>query len=407
MLVNKKIEEASTIDSSFYTSRSVFFDAKKIFENTWQFVSFESFLDKKNALPFSFLDEYINEPLLLIKDKEKQLNCLSNVCTHRGNILVEKHSEIRDSLICRYHGRRFDKKGHCIFMPKFENVKGFPCDSDNLRKIPFSKWRQFIFCSLGNQYKLNNFFSDMEKRIGWMPIEDFVFNPDLSKDYFVKANWALYCDNYLEGFHIPFVHHDLAKQFKYDEYSVELFPYSNLQLGIGKKGEDCFNLPKFSKDYGKNIIAYYFWVFPNMMFNFYPWGLSLNIVKPIEEEVLEYKQLLSQGLVVPTEMEIFICNVDGSELKQITNLGKANWAPFFHPSDEKIIFCSNHKSKRGFPFNLYMIDINGENLKQITFDKQFDSFPMFSNDGKRIVFSSNRNNNGTRNTNLFIADWIE
>ena len=126
-----------------------------------------------------------------------------------------------------------------------------------------------------------------------------------------------------------------------------------------------------------------------------------------EEEVLEYKQLLSQGLVVPTEMEIFICNVDGSELKQITNLGKANWAPFFHPSDEKIIFCSNHKSKRGFPFNLYMIDINGENLKQITFDKQFDSFPMFSNDGKRIVFSSNRNNNGTRNTNLFIADWIE
>ena len=281
MLVNKKIEEASTIDSSFYTSRSVFFDAKKIFENTWQFVSFESFLDKKNALPFSFLDEYINEPLLLIKDKEKQLNCLSNVCTHRGNILVEKHSEIRDSLICRYHGRRFDKKGHCIFMPKFENVKGFPCGSDNLRKIPFSKWRQFIFCSLGNQYKLNNFFSDMEKRIGWMPIEDFVFNPDLSKDYFVKANWALYCDNYLEGFHIPFVHHDLAKQFKYDEYSVELFPYSNLQLGIGKKGEDCFNLPKSSKDYGKNIIAYYFWVFPNMMFNFYPWGLSLNIVKPI------------------------------------------------------------------------------------------------------------------------------
>ena len=126
-----------------------------------------------------------------------------------------------------------------------------------------------------------------------------------------------------------------------------------------------------------------------------------------DEEIAEYKKLLSEGLVKPTEMEIFVCNVDGSDLRQVTNLGKANWAPFFHPSDEKIIFCSNHKSKRGFPFNLYMIDINGENLKQITYDSQFDSFPMFSNDGKKIVFSSNRNNGGTRNTNLFIADWVE
>ncbi|MAJ90127.1 MAG: hypothetical protein CMD08_02520 [Flavobacteriales bacterium] len=126
-----------------------------------------------------------------------------------------------------------------------------------------------------------------------------------------------------------------------------------------------------------------------------------------DEDIAEYKQLLSEGLVKPTQMEIFVCNVDGSNVRQVTNLGKANWAPFFHPSDKKIIFCSNHKSKRGFPFNLYMIDINGENLKQITFDSQFDSFPMFSNDGKKIVFSSNRNNGGTRNTNLFIAEWVE
>ena len=75
----------------------------------------------------------------------------------------------------------------------------------------------------------------------------------------------------------------MYKRQKYDEYSVELFPYSNLQLGIGKEGEDCFDLPKSSVDYGKNIIAYYFWVFPNMMFNFYPWGLSVNVVRPISK----------------------------------------------------------------------------------------------------------------------------
>lgn len=124
-----------------------------------------------------------------------------------------------------------------------------------------------------------------------------------------------------------------------------------------------------------------------------------------EEEIREYKELLAEGLVAPTNMEIYTCNVDGSNLKQITNLGKANWAPFFHPSGKKIIFSSNHASDRGYSFQLYMIDINGENLTQITTESQFNAFPMFSYDGKSLIFSSNRNNNGTRDTNLFIADW--
>ena len=126
-----------------------------------------------------------------------------------------------------------------------------------------------------------------------------------------------------------------------------------------------------------------------------------------KEEIEEYKALLSNGLVQPTKMEIYICNVDGSDLRQVTNLGDANWSPFFHPSNEKIIFCSNHESIMGFPFNLYMIDIDGNNLEQITYDEKFASFPVFSNDGKKITFSSNRNNGGTRNTNVFIANWKE
>ncbi|HBF22032.1 MAG: hypothetical protein CMI36_13580 [Owenweeksia sp.] len=126
-----------------------------------------------------------------------------------------------------------------------------------------------------------------------------------------------------------------------------------------------------------------------------------------EAEQKEYKELLAKGLVKPTNMELYVCNVDGSELKQITQLGNANWAPFFHPSGKKVIFSSNHQSERGFPFNLFMINLDGTGLEQITFDEQFDSFPMFSYDGKKLIFSSNRYNGGTRNTNLFIADWVE
>ncbi|MDW8274452.1 MAG: hypothetical protein RMJ53_09510 [Chitinophagales bacterium] len=125
------------------------------------------------------------------------------------------------------------------------------------------------------------------------------------------------------------------------------------------------------------------------------------------EEIKEYKELLQQNLVAPTNMEIFVCDTNGNNLRQVTHLGKANWAPFYHPSGKKIIFSSNHHSTRGFDFQLYMINEDGSGLEQITTESVFNAFPMFSPDGKKLVWSSNRNNKGTRDTNIFIADWID
>ena len=125
-----------------------------------------------------------------------------------------------------------------------------------------------------------------------------------------------------------------------------------------------------------------------------------------EEDVAKYQALLAEGMVEPTAMELFVAKVDGSEMRQITALGGANWAPFFHPSGDKVLFSSNHATGR-FPFNIYMIGVDGQGLEQVTFDGAFDSFPMFSPDGSMIAFSSNRNNGRTRNTNLFVADWID
>jgi Tol biopolymer transport system component len=125
-----------------------------------------------------------------------------------------------------------------------------------------------------------------------------------------------------------------------------------------------------------------------------------------KEDVDLYKSLLAKNLVQPTQMELFVCNADGSDMRQLTHLGKANWAPFFLPSGDQIIFSSNHAAPKGFQFNLYIIGLDGNGLEKVTFDPVFDSFPMFSPDGKKIAFSSNRNNHGTHDTNLFIADWI-
>lgn len=125
------------------------------------------------------------------------------------------------------------------------------------------------------------------------------------------------------------------------------------------------------------------------------------------EAIADYKDLLSQGLVAPTNMELYVCNVDGTDLKQVTNLGKANWAPFYHPDGKRILFSSNHAAERGYSFNLFMINEDGTGLEQITYESEFNAFPMFSFDGKKLVFSSNRNNGDTRHTNVFIADWVD
>jgi len=124
------------------------------------------------------------------------------------------------------------------------------------------------------------------------------------------------------------------------------------------------------------------------------------------EEIKEYKDLLAQNLVAPLNMEVFVANADGSNVHQVTSFGQANWAPAFFPDSKRIVFASNHAYKRGFPFNLYTINEDGSNLQRISHDNSFDAFPMFSPDGKKIVFCSTRNNGGTRDINIFVADWV-
>jgi TolB protein len=126
-----------------------------------------------------------------------------------------------------------------------------------------------------------------------------------------------------------------------------------------------------------------------------------------EAEVKEYDELLAENMVAPTNMEVWVANADGSNAHQVTSFGQANWAPAYMPDNKRIIFASNHEYKRGFPFNLYTINEDGSNLQKISRDKGFDAFPMFSPNGKKIVFCSNRNNGGTRDTNVFVADWNE
>lgn len=280
--INPDIAKAKTIPSEFYL-KSEYFEAskEKIFVPSWQFIGDADVVREAGwVTPFTLLEDFLNEPLVLTRDKENTIRCISNVCTHRGNLIAERPCKTND-LRCKYHGRRFALDGKFLSMPEFKEVENFPAPEDNLTNISLHRWGKLLFASLSSAIPAERYLKEMEERMAWLPLDEFHFRPELSRDYIVNAHWALYCENYLEGFHIPFVHAGLNAVIDYGNYTTELFPYSSLQLGLAKGDDDVFDLPASSVDYGKKVAGYYFWIYPNMMFNFYPWGLSVNVVKPL------------------------------------------------------------------------------------------------------------------------------
>lgn len=303
--------------------------------------------------------------------------------------------------------------GKYIVFQRTNPKEGLNCDQIFMGKVPAKPGEAFNYklISTGKGRTTCPFFTKDGKHIIYASTHlgsaDCPPVPDRSK-YGNKYIWPLY-DSYdifmadLEG--------NIVKQLTHSKgYDAEatLSPDGEKMLYTSDKDGDIdlyiMNLKTGEEKRVTNLLGYDGGAW------FSPDGSKLiwRASRPkTEAEISEYKELLAQNLVAPTNMEVWVANADGSNPHQVTSYGQANWAPAFMPDSKRIIFASNHEYKRGFPFNLYTINEDGSNLTKVSRDKGFDAFPMFSPDGKRIVFCSNRNNGGTRDTNVFIADWVE
>jgi choline monooxygenase len=279
--INPDIRYAETLSSEFYTDERFFAESKeKIFARSWQLAGRTNEIEA--LAPFTILESFLDEPVLFTRQGEN-LNCLANVCTHRGKILVETACRA-NGIRCGYHGRRFDLAGRFLSMPEFEKVENFPSGKDDLAKIPFDVLGELLFVSLAPSASFDECFAPVKNRLTWLDWSDLKFSEALSRDYFINAHWALYCENYLEGFHIPFVHQGLNEAIDYGAYTTETFRFASLQTGFAKSGENAFG-------FNSAIAALYFFVFPNLMLNFYPWGLSVNVVKPLQTDLTKVSYL--------------------------------------------------------------------------------------------------------------------
>jgi choline monooxygenase len=280
--IDPDVALARTLPSSFYLDPAVHaLTRERVFARSWQWLGDLDDVQLPGSLsPRTMGAGDLDEPLLLARDAGGALRCLSNVCTHRGNVLVRAACRA-EQIRCSYHSRRFDLAGRMTFMPGFEAAKNFPAASDHLPRVALAEFAGHAFASLAPAAPFEDFLADMRTRLAWLAFDELRHDPARDRDFEVAAHWALYVENYLEGLHIPFLHPALNQVLDMERYSYHLGRYGSLQLALARDGDEAFELPPASIDHGQRVAAYYWWVFPNLMLNLYPWGLSLNAVQPL------------------------------------------------------------------------------------------------------------------------------
>jgi choline monooxygenase len=312
--IDADIRKARTLSSEFYTDEDYFEVSKeKIFARTWQFVGRAA--DVAGLQPLTLLPGVLDEPLLLVKTGES-LTCLSNVCTHRGKILVEGSCDTPRLIRCGYHGRRFSLEGKFMSMPEFEGVEDFPSESDDLRQVPFAALRGFIFAAIAPAAPFDDHVSGVAEQFSGDDDNGSRLRLTAVREYEINAHWALYCENYLEGFHIPYVHHSLNEVVDYGTYATEIFRYSSLQTGYNDAGE---------------LEARYLFLFPNTMFNFYPWGISVNVVRPVSpsKTMVEFLTYVADESLIETGAGADLHRVEMEDEKVVESVQRGIRSRFY------------------------------------------------------------------------------
>jgi choline monooxygenase len=274
--IDPDIRRARTLPAEVYRDGAWFERlTERVLARSWHLVADASEVaEPGTVLPFELLPAAREEPLLLACDAAGEVRCLSNVCTHRGNVVVEEAGKAA-ALRCRYHGRRFGLDGKFVSMPRFEGVRDFPAPADDLPRVPLGRFSRFLFASLSPMVPFAVCIDPVVRLLSAVDVSGWSAHPETS-EYEVGAHWALYVDNYLEGFHIPFVHAGLAAVVDPSGYRVETLPWGVVQTATARRDE-----PALPGGGSERVAALYVWMFPTTMLNLYPWGLSVNLVRPV------------------------------------------------------------------------------------------------------------------------------
>lgn len=255
------LERAHTIPASWYTdARFHKLDQECIFSRHWQIVAHTSQLKNPGDV---LVDSVAGRPIIIVLGRDRQIRAFYNVCRHRGGPLAMQNGN-SNVLQCKYHGWTYTLEGSLRGAPHFDGVASFACKDYGLIPVPLECWEGLIFVRLSAEGPaLSDYMTGIADRISPISVKEKQFYS--RAEYRVHCNWKVYTDNYLEGYHVPYVHPELCKLYDYKNYKTDVSQFHTLQYApLQTSGE-----------------AYYFWIFPNVMLNILPGRLQTNSVVPI------------------------------------------------------------------------------------------------------------------------------
>lgn len=289
--VDPDIRRAESLKASaFVDPEFLGLELDRVFNRSWILVPHSDGLDllekPGSRTPFSLLEK----PLFLQRNSTGKLSCFPNVCTHAWHPLVESPSA-GGSIVCPQHGRRFDIDGKFVSHIGFGNMNDFPRESDSLRKLEVENWGPLLFVCLGDPLApFHEFLDRVQKSIPGIDPASLRYHSVSDESREVDGNWKQHAWNYMDNYHIRFVHKGpggLADAIELDSYKTELYNFSSLQWAYARRPEDGFRPEQVAARFrdpehpDKRVFALWWFIFPNLTLNFYPWGLSVNQYMPV------------------------------------------------------------------------------------------------------------------------------
>ena len=265
----RPLARAETIPSAWYTDpRFHALDRDAIFATTWQHVADTHQLAQPGD---HVIAEVAGEPIIVVRGKDGALRAFFNVCRHRGGPLAMKDGNA-DMLICKYHGWTYRLDGVLRGVPHFNRVELFDKRDYGLTPVHLAEWEGLVFVNLAERAKpLETFLQDIRERVAPTRIGELTFARRV--EYDVRANWKVYVDNYLEGYHVPYVHPELYSLYDYAGYVTEVHDWYSVQVGPLTGDSNVYTAGGGE--------ALYYQVFPNLMLNVVPGRLQANLVVPV------------------------------------------------------------------------------------------------------------------------------
>ena len=287
------IHQAKGLPNDHYISDAVFEEEKiAILFDNWSAIGFGKDIPKEgDAKPINFVDM----PLLMVRDKNGEINVFQNTCRHRGMILVEEPTNITGMIRCPYHSWSYSLNGDLCATPMVGGTgihthEAINHDELGLFKIRSAVWQDIVFVNISNNaQEFRDYAAKTIER--WSEFEKPLYHGGDSSSFTLNlnTNWKLAVENYCESYHLPWIHPELntTSSIK-DHYHIEEPGHysgqgSHVYNQMKSESGDVFpDFESLSKKW--NTTSEYIALYPNVLLGVHRDHFFSIIIQPISSE---------------------------------------------------------------------------------------------------------------------------